>query len=438
MLSLKNRLTQSQLETLVENLPPSIMAVVFGIIVMFLVFYGVVDTWLLVSWTAVASLVVVCRYAVFLWARARIHDERVFPVIERLIILSATATGIVWGVASIIFSISSDMFYWVFLAFFMSGFVSGAIFSSSALLPAALGYFFPTILPITAWFFFQDDSRALLMGVLLLVFAIAAWKMIKNAHSFIVDKVEAQLQYQLAQQELQAKDEKILALQTMANGISHDFNNTLASIVGSIYLAKREPTTSDLLQKQLDRIEAGVSKATALGKKMLEFSDMGLLSREDLHVEGIVQKILDSFTPEKRKYLSLRHEGDLPILVGDAKQFETMVHELIINALESYDNEIGDVFISISQLHKAECPVELLAWESLHGDTCIRIDVQDYGCGMEAQTIDKIFDPFFTTKFTGRGLGLSTAYGIVRRMGGNITIDSNMENGTVVSVYLPS
>jgi len=436
MLSLKNRLTQAQLETLVENLPPSVMAVVFGIAAMLIVFYGVVDTGLLVSWAAVASAVAMCRYAVFLWAKPRVHDESFFPVIERIIILSATATGILWGIASILFSIPTDMFYWVFIAFFMSGFVSGAIFSSSALLPAVAGYFFPTILPITIWFFLQDDSRALLMGVLLFVFTIASWKMAKNAHSFIVDKVEAQLHYQLAKQELQAKDEKILALQTMANGIAHDFNNTLTGIVGNIYFAKKKGNTSDALQKQLDRIEEGVNRATTLGRKMLEFSDAGSFSSEDLDMAKLVKHIIDGFEQAKHKYISLELGHNLPILHGDPEQFKTMLHDLIANALESYELEKGDVFIAISCLYKADD--ECLEWEILRSDACIRIDIQDYGCGMPEEMIDKIFDPFFTTKFTGRGLGLSAAYGIVHRMGGNIVVQSDMNQGTKVSVYLPS
>jgi len=435
MQNLKHRLTQSQLETLVENLPPSIMAVVFGIITMFLVFYGVVDTWLLVSWAGIASFVAVCRYAVFLWAKHHIHDKNNFQTIECLIILSATATGILWGIASIIFSIPTDMFYWVFLAFFMSGFVSGAIFSSSALLPAAAGYFFPTILPITAWFFLQDDSRALLMGVLLLVFTIAAWKMAKNAHSFLIDKVEAQLHYQLAQQELQAKDEKILALQTMANGIAHDFNNTLASIVGNIYLAKRQVNVSDALDKQLSRIEEGVNRATVLGNKMLEFSDTGLFATEELYIPKLIKQVIESIGEDKQ--ISLNVDDNLPILVGNAKQFATMMHDLIVNALESYGHEQGEVVVSISKLHQRECPEECADKEAFIHDSYIHIDVQDYGCGMTEETIGKIFDPFFTTKFTGRGLGLSAVYGIVHRMNGEITIDSNIEQGTKITIDLP-
>jgi len=168
---------------------------------------------------------------------------------------------------------------------------------------------------------------------------------------------------------------------------------------------------------------------------MLEFSDAGSFFSEDLDIAKLVKHIIDGFGQAKHKYISLELGNNLPILVGDAEQFETMLHDLIVNALESYATEQGDVFISISYLHKGEC--EFPEREALHSDSCICIDVQDYGCGMPEEIIDKIFDPFFTTKFTGRGLGLSTAYGIVRRMGGNIAVQSDIDQGTKVSVYLP-
>jgi len=221
-----NVLTRSQLEYLKENLPPSIAAVGFGIVAIIAVFYGDVPNGWLIGWAICAVLALLFRSWVYVYLKRTTDDPSDMPLAKKLITLSATATGLSWGLASIIFAMhTDDVMHWVFLAFFMSGYASGAVFSTSALLPACAGYFFPTITPITIWFFLQSEPHSQWMGALLAIFTFAAWKMAKNAHSFLIDKVEKQVQLHEAGLELESSIAKTHALQTMAGGIAHDFNN---------------------------------------------------------------------------------------------------------------------------------------------------------------------------------------------------------------------
>ncbi|MDQ6993326.1 MAG: response regulator [Mariprofundus sp.] len=178
---------QSQrLEYLCDNLLSAVAAVVGGVLIVTWALYGVVSDSLLFGWAFFALLMSMIR----LWSHFHIKhlllDPQNYPAIERLMIVTATMSGLIWGVGSILFCLSTDMFYWVFLAFVLSGYASGSVFTTSVSMPACAGYFFPTLLPITVWFFFQDDPRAPMMGLLLIIFIAAAWNVARNSSRMLL------------------------------------------------------------------------------------------------------------------------------------------------------------------------------------------------------------------------------------------------------------
>ena len=75
--------------------------------------------------------------------------------------------------------------------------------------------------------------------------------------------------------------------------------------------------------------------------------------------------------------------------------------------------------------------------EDTNHDGTIQIEVRDFGCGMSEKVLAKVYEPFFSTKFTGRGLGMSVVFGVVKRMGGSIAIDSKPNQGTIVTLSFP-
>ncbi|MDX8397434.1 MAG: hypothetical protein R8K49_03845 [Mariprofundaceae bacterium] len=231
MLQNKN-LTINQIETITENLPPSLIAVAVGIIVMITVFMNVVSDISLFLWAIAAGCSFLYRYYVYLKLKKSNFVQNEPNCAKKIIFISTTLTGVIWGTAAIIFASQTDMFYWVFLAFFMSGYASGAVFSSSAFMAAFNGYFFPTLLPITLWFYAQSTDHSLLMGILLTIFTFSAWNMAKNINGLLTEKFDAKVRYAVQEQ-------KITALEMMAGGVAHDINNALTAIVSSAYLAKR-------------------------------------------------------------------------------------------------------------------------------------------------------------------------------------------------------
>ena len=427
-------LSRSQIEYLLNNLPSSLIAVAFGVAALVIVFRDVIDPVVLYSWTAAAILITLSRLGTYLWLKKHKHYD--LHLAERLIFISATATGLLWGVATILFCIPTDMFYWVFMAFFMSGYASGAVFSTSALLPACAGYFFPTILPVTAWMFLQEDSRAALMGVLLLSFTFAAWNMARNAHRFLIENVEVQTQLQLAQQEVEANQEKVQALQTMAGGIAHDFNNILAGMTGNLYLARNQTDVSPKLTRYLSSMEESLSQASNIGRKMLAYSNAAPMNRQHIQIEQVLQQRVSHMQHDEGMDITCHVEGDLPPLHVDVTQFEAVLDSLIFNAHESYGASTGTVKITAGPGHHTASQTQVLPANV--DDKQIYITVSDTGCGMSPEIQAHIFDPFFTTKFTGRGLGMSVVYGVIQRMGGAIAIQSSPGQGTNVSISLPA
>ena len=424
--AIDRHVAQSRMEFLVENLPVSIFAVVIGILVLDAVFFDLVDRTTLIGWNIAAFAVAGFRYWVYRRIQSRLHDASTLPADERLILLSATATGIIWGTASILFSLQGDLFDWVFLAFFMVGYATGAAFSTSALLPACAGYFFPTLVPLTIWFFFQDDPRAPWMGLLLSVHILAAWNMAKNAHRFSIDKAESRMKLQLAEQQTQLNREKVRALQDMAGGVAHDLNNTLAGIVGNLYLLKRKGDLSEETKQYTDAIEQGLESATKIGHQMLHYSRASMLQSQPIDLPALINELIEYFDTIGAT-ISLQVEDDLPTIQGDPEAVRLMIRGVIINAHESYqDDQNENRNIAVSLRRETLCAREMVA-----------ITITDQGMGIPEEDLDRVFDPFFSTKFVGRGLGLSVAYGTVKRMQGDIEIASEVGIGTTVTLHLP-
>ena len=258
---------------------------------------------------------------------------------KTLILLSATATGICWGAASIIFTMhTDDVTLWVFLAFFMSGYASGAVFSTSAFLPACAGYFFPTIVPITVWFFSQDIPHTRWMGMLLVVFTVAAWKMARNSHNYLVDSVQKQIALREARLELEANQSKTGALQTMAGGIAHDFNNLFSGMVSTLYLLEKE-SLSAKGEKYLNIMQKSVDSGSQLSTKMLNYSRASLSNNETISVNQLADERINHVSEVSGApglEIALNATGEDLNIFGDRKQLSQVIDALRFNACDSY------------------------------------------------------------------------------------------------------
>jgi len=224
--------------------------------------------------------------------------------------------------------------------------------------------------------------------------------------------------------------EKLRALGQMASGMAHDFNNFLAVILGRTQLLRKK--TDDLeMEKGLSIIENATQDAAFTVKRIQDFARV----RKDqefkwVDVDDLIKDVI-AMTKIKWKdqaealgvTIKLRVEkdhGKHPLAIGDASELREVLTNLIFNAVEAMTRG-GELVIKTWTDRKS-----------------VIISVGDTGTGMQEEVKRKIFDPFFTTKgVKNNGLGLSVAYGIIQRHGGDIWAESNLQTGTTMVIRLP-
>ncbi len=230
------------------------------------------------------------------------------------------------------------------------------------------------------------------------------------------------------------------SLGVLAGGIAHDFNNLLTPVIGEASLALLDLPERSPLRARLERIRNAAQRAAALTGEMLHYAGMGSLDRRPVDLSelaGGMLELLESATGGRARLL-LELAPELPSVEGDPGRLAQVVRNLVANAAEA-SPEGGVVVVRTHAvvLDRAALSRCFLG-HALPEGPYVRLEVEDAGAGMDAETRVRLFDPFFSTKFTGRGLGLAAVLGIVRGHRGAIEVESEAGRGTRVAVLLPS
>jgi PAS domain S-box-containing protein len=233
---------------------------------------------------------------------------------------------------------------------------------------------------------------------------------------------------------------KFESLGVLAGGIAHDFNNLLTPVIGEASLALLDLPSPSPLRARLERIRNAAQRAAALTAEMLHYAGMGSLDRRlvDLsELAGGMRELLESATGGRAR-LRLELAAGLPSVEGDPGRLAQVVRNLVANAAEA-SPEGGAVVVRTDAVHLDRAALSrCFLGHALPEGPYVRLEVEDRGAGMDAETRARLFDPFFSTKFTGRGLGLAAVLGIVRGHHGAIEVASEAGRGTRIAVLLPS
>ncbi len=235
--------------------------------------------------------------------------------------------------------------------------------------------------------------------------------------------------------------QKLESLGLLAGGVAHDFNNLLTGILGNASLVlEMTPSDSETGGMLRDIIRAS-ERAADLTRQLLAYAGKGKFVIERVDMSELVRDIselLRSSVPHTIE-LSLGLGAGLPAVEADASQMQQLVMNLILNAVEATGERPGVVRVStgVYEIQPQEKPLHFRP-DSPQPGTYVSIEVSDDGCGMNEMVKSQIFDPFFTTKFTGRGLGLAAALGIVRGHKGGIRVQSTEGRGSTFTVLLPA
>src|SRR4051794_30296477 len=235
--------------------------------------------------------------------------------------------------------------------------------------------------------------------------------------------------------------QKLESLGLLAGGVAHDFNNLLTGILGNASLVLEVVNPDDDVKGMLQDIIRASERAADLTRQLLAYAGKGKFVIEPVDASALVRDIselLRSSVPRTVE-LSLQLHPDLPTIEGDASQVQQLVMNLILNAVEATGERPGVVRVttSVRQVKRGD-RVNHFRPDPPEPGTYVAVEVMDDGCGMADLVKAQIFDPFFTTKFTGRGLGLAAALGIVRGHKGAISVESKEGLGSTFTVLLPA
>ncbi len=244
---------------------------------------------------------------------------------------------------------------------------------------------------------------------------------------------------QLVQEALR-RAQKLESLGLMAGGVAHDFNNLLVGIIGNISLALEEIAEDDPARDTVARSLASARKAADLANQMLAYSGKGGGERTPISLPPLIEELTDLLTAGLPKMVSVDYRLDpaTPLIVGDETQIRQVVTNLIMNGAEAIGDRDGKVTVTTGAATVDRTPADFrFGGEAPPPGSYVTLSVEDNGCGMTTQILDRIFDPFFTTKFTGRGLGLAAILGIVRVTKGYLGVRSRPGKGSLFTVWLP-
>lgn len=228
-------------------------------------------------------------------------------------------------------------------------------------------------------------------------------------------------------------------ISVLAQGIAHDFNNALAGINGNALLCQLKLDGASPVQPFLRRIEAIAMRAATLCQQMLAYAGEGKLHVTELDASTLVLELATALQAAAgRARIEFDLAAGLPPIYGDRSQLQQTVTSLVQNAGEAIGQGTGRIWISTGLTHADQEALATAVYApDLPDGHYVFIEVTDSGGGIPAEILPKIFDPFFSTKFTGRGLGLTAALGIVRGHGGALLVKSKPGGGSTFRLLLP-
>ncbi len=282
---------------------------------------------------------------------------------------------------------------------------------------------------LVAW---RNTAQLTAVGVLLLwvVIAISA-TLVQHANDRRA-VAQRNLQTQLG------RANRLEALGELAGGVSHDFNNVLAAIVGFGEMAQDAAVPGSAQARHLDKVLAAALRGKALVERILSFGKGGSSASSVFALQPIVAEVLSLLAATLRPGVVLERRLEAPhaLLRGDPTQAFEAVMNLCTNAMQAMPQG-GMVGV---QLVRQQVPaLRVLSHTQLPAGRYLVLRVSDQGNGITPAVMERLFEPFFTTRaaHAGTGLGLAVVHGVVAEWGGAIDVQSTPGQGAQFTLYLP-
>jgi nitrogen-specific signal transduction histidine kinase/CheY-like chemotaxis protein len=231
------------------------------------------------------------------------------------------------------------------------------------------------------------------------------------------------------------KAETLEQLGLLAGGIAHDFNNLLTAIIGNISLASLLLSPDDEMAERLDDAKNASLRARDLAQQLLTFARGGAPIKKTASIGKLIQDTVSFSLRGSHNRSEFEFGADLSSAEIDAGQISQVIANLVVNADQAMPNG-GTLHVSCENFSYSATTTP--AVPDLAAGDYVRIRIRDEGVGIPAKYMKRIFDPYFTTKPKGSGLGLATAYSIIKNHNGLMTVESEVHVGATFTIYLPA
>jgi PAS domain S-box-containing protein len=232
--------------------------------------------------------------------------------------------------------------------------------------------------------------------------------------------------------------QKMESLGRLAGGVAHDFNNMLQVITACSYRMMKNVGAESALSRDIEVIREAAQSSARLSHRLLAFSSKQILQPKLLCINKLVKrvhKLLSNSLREDVK-VSIKLDDKVGNVFMDQDQMEQTIINMVMNAQNAIPGS-GHIDIMTSNVTLPE--MHPYKHDVIPAGRYVLLAIMDTGCGMDAGTLGRIFDPFYTTRQSegGTGLGLSSAYAIVKQSGGIIRVYSTAGKGTTFKIFLP-
>ena len=255
-----------------------------------------------------------------------------------------------------------------------------------------------------------------------------------NTHLRLKSAHEENLEYH----KVLLQTQKIASISTLAGGVAHNINNLMGAIIGYTDMLRESLDHNDRAYHYTDRVLAVSQRASDLANDLLTYAKVRHSEISSIDMLELLRKMVRLYGSDDQHdvHIDLQAPPSIPKIQADSSQMLQALSNILINSQEVTPDG-GTVTISVST---GPLPPDVHndGFESI-ADTYLIISISDTGPGMDEKTADMVFEPFFTTKKTvGVGLGLSAAYGIIRKHKGAISVETEPGEGSTFHVYLPT
>ncbi len=262
------------------------------------------------------------------------------------------------------------------------------------------------------------------------------WEKVFSSIYDITEKVAMEQEKKRVEKQLD-HTRQIQAVASLAGGIAHQFNNSLAIIMGNLDLLELNVPESAQNGRFIFGLRAASNRIGKLTDQLLAYARGGKYQPKDFMVKALIEDFLPECKALQDASIEMisHFDPDVSVAGGDITQIRSVMEAVLLNAVEAMEDG-GKITITATTQTIEEDHVTLDS--ALKPGRYAVITVQDQGVGMDEETCRRIFEPFFSTKFLGRGLGMAAAYGIIKNHDGTIVVQSRQCEGTCVTIYLPS